>query len=231
MITLIAEEDEPTQERMWALVAEFGLIDARRTATKIQARIGVINKLEELVKGGAKEVPDIHNHIRDNPWLLDPRWDLYGDEVDLTKMLKEKYGDTPDQQGDHADYLFAIGPSVPTSADEVIVVEIKRATTKDGSVKRANLDEVLKFSRYVVDGQRYYESGNSPANRPVVRGLMIASGYTDEAQVQRRTFESVPGSIYQFKSWPSVLKDTNRLHVGWLGLASRRGQSRTAETN
>ena len=114
MISRIAEEDEPTQERMWALVAEFGLIDARRTATKVQARIGVINKLEELVEGGATEVPDVHNHIRDNPWLLDPRWDLYEDEVDLTKMLQKKYGDTPGQQGDRADYLFAVGPSVPT---------------------------------------------------------------------------------------------------------------------
>ena len=227
MIDRIGEEDESTQERMWGLVAEFGLIDARRTATKIEARIGVINKLQELVEGGATEVPEIHRHLLDNPWLLDPRWDLYGDEVNLTELLREQQGEASGNGDAKADYLFTIGPTTPTSADEVIVVEIKRGTNSDGSQRRVNLDEMNKFSRYVIEAEEYYERGNSPNNRPTVRGLMIANEYTSSAQRQRRAFEQVPGSQYQFKSWLSVLNDTKRLHHGWLQLSSRRGTPRS----
>ena len=225
MIERIGEESEPTQERMWALVAEFGLIDARRTATKVQARMQVIEKLEELVDGGAPEVPDIHNHLRDNPWLLDPRWDLYDDEVNLTKMLQERYGYTAESEGNRTDYLFAIGASNPTSADETIVVEIKRGRNADGSTRHANFDEVNKFSSYVADAEAYYKQADSASGRPTVRGVMVASGFTRQAEGQRENFELVPGGKFQFKSWQSVLRDTRRLHVGWLELSSRRGRS------
>ena len=222
MIEHIREETDPIQERMWALIAEFGLIDARRTATKVQARMQVISKLEELVESGAPEVPDIHNHLRDNPWLLDPRWELYGDEVNLTKMLREKHGYAPEGQGNKVDYLFAIGPTNPTSADEVIVVEIKRGKQSDGSTKHVSLDEVYKFSNYIGDAEAYYEKADSPSQSPTVRGLMVASGYTQEAVRQRKQFELIPGGIYQFKSWRSVLRDTRRLHLWWLELSSSR---------
>ena len=224
MMEHIGEETDPTQERMWALVAEFGLIDARRTATKVQARMKVIQKLEELVENGAPEVPDIHNHLRDNPWLLDPRWDLYDDEVNLTKMLQERYGYVPDGQGNQADYLFVVGLTNPTSSDEVIVVEIKRGRNADGSPKHAVPAEVTKFGGYVEDADTYYAKADSPSERPTVRGLMIASGYTQQAESQRRALESVPGGRYQFKSWRSVLRDTRRLHQWWLELSTRRGK-------
>lgn len=225
MIDRIGEEDETTQERMWSLIAEFGLIDARRTATKVQARMQVIEKLENLVESGALEVPDIHNHIRDNFWLLDPRWDLYGDEVQLTKMLQEKYGYQPQGQEHRADFLFAVGPSRPTPADEVIVVEIKRARKSDGSPRRVSSSELIKFTGYVGDASAYYSQGNSPDGVPTVRGLMVATGYAGEAELQRRELQEVPGGRYQFKSWESVLQDTKRLHQGWLELSARRGQA------
>ena len=229
MIERISEEDDGIQERMWSLIAEFGLIDARRTATKIQARMQVIEKLEKLVVSGALEVPDIHVHLRDNPWLLDPRWDLYGDEVDLTKMLQKKYGLIPEGQGHRVDYLFAIGPTKPTSADEVIVVEIKCAHNSDGSRRHVNPDELIKFGGYVENATTYYSQGNDPTEVPTVRGLMIATGYTQTAEFQRRSLQEIPGAKYQFKSWKSVLKDTNRLHKGWLELSSRRGKATSSD--
>ena len=230
MIERIGETDETTQERMWGLIAEFGLIDARRTATRVRARMQVIEKLEDLVASGALEVPEIHNHIRDNFWLLDPRWDLYGDEVDLTRMLQDKYGYSTKEPGRQVDYLFSVAPTTLTSADEVIVVEIKRARKADGSKHRANSSEVIKFAGYVEDALAYYSQSNSPADVPSVRGLMIATGYTNSAQMQRRALENVPGAKYQFKSWESVLKDTKRLHQGWLELSSRRGQMAEVDT-
>ena len=226
IIERISQEDESTQERMWGLVAEFGLIDARRAMTKIRARLEVIDKLAQMVKGGFLEVPDIHDHIVKNPWLLDPRWDLYDDEVDLTKALRDKFGLVPDAKGKFVDYLFTLSPSTPTFADQVIVVEIKRGTKPNGSPYHVTGDEVQRFATYVGYAEEHYGAADSPSSVPNVRGLMIASGYTQGAQIQRRsTYEAVQGGKYQFKSWESVLKDTRRLHVGWLELSTRRAKA------
>ena len=225
LIDQIEDEDDPTQQNMWGLVAEFGLIDARRALTKIEARLEVIDKLESLVKGGNPEVPDIHKHLHNNPWLLDPRWDLYGNEVNLTRLLKNKQTQHTDKSGRRVDFVFAIGPDTPTSIDEIIVVEIKRGTNADGSPRKANLAELQKFVGYVSLATNYINQADDPSSQPVVKGLMVASGYTADAQNHRRELELVPGSRYQFKSWGSVLKDTNRLHRGWLKLSSQRAKA------
>lgn len=228
MIEQIEKEDDGTQERIWSLVSEFGLIDARRTKSKIEARLQVIEKLEEMVTHGAREVPEIHNHVLANPWLLDPRWDLYGDEVELTKHLQDSKTSGEDVKGSIADYLFAIGPLAPTSNDEVVVVEIKRGTNNKGYAKKANHDEVASFGRYVVDAEEFFSAANSESFQPKIRGLMITQGFTERGQRQRKSLERVPYPIHEFKSWSAVLKDTRRLHLGWLELSSRRSGSESS---
>ena len=56
----IDAEDDPVQERMWGLVAQFGLIDARKTLSIIEARLETIDRLREALSTGAREVPEIH---------------------------------------------------------------------------------------------------------------------------------------------------------------------------
>jgi len=51
----IAAEDDALQGRMWGLVAEFGLIDARRTYSIIEARLKAIEQLERALKDGLRK--------------------------------------------------------------------------------------------------------------------------------------------------------------------------------
>ncbi len=147
MLERITGEEEDVQRRIWDLVSEFGLIDARRTLSLIDARLAVIYRLEELVERGAREVPDIHNHIKENPWLLDPRWHLYDDKADLTQYLRDQAETQPDAPGAETDYLFTLGADTDRLA-EVIIVEIKRGTNPDGSEHHADVHEVQRFQRY-----------------------------------------------------------------------------------
>ena len=222
MITAIKEQDETNQVQMWSLVNEFGLIDARRTLVRVEARLEVIDKLAELIEGGAKEVPDIHNYLLKHPWLLDPRWELYDDEFDLKAHLIKEFGiKLEDTKGKFADYIFCLGPKAPTSADEVIVVEIKRGKDADGTDRKATQDEVNIFHNYVISAGKYYAS-SSELYRPRVRGLMIATGYTGGADTLRATFEQVPEAKFRFKNWKAVLSETRRLHAGWYEVVGRR---------
>lgn len=215
----IESESEAVQERMWALVQEFGLIDARRTMSIIEARLETIAKLRAAVSEGAREIPDIHNIIRDDAWLLDPRWHLLDDEVDIANLGVDYDPELDPDSGRFVDFLFVLQPASPAPIDEVVVVEIKRGTNSDGSVRHASESEIHKFQSYLGAIQNFYEKST---DRPRVRGLMIAEGYTPKANQSRQMLEQIGDPKMEFKSWARVMEETERMHLGWLNVSQRR---------
>ncbi|MBM4383631.1 MAG: hypothetical protein FJ091_09720 [Deltaproteobacteria bacterium] len=217
MIEKISEEDDHVQERMWELVREFGLIDARRTQTIIEGRIGATDRLATQVADGTREVPDLHNTVRENAWLLDPRWHLYDDEVDVSDWNPD-YAPELDETGERIDFLFVLKPKAPAPIDEVIVVEIKRARKASGAIHNVSEGEVNKFHSYVLTAIDHYSKSTNP---PRVRGLMIAQGYTEKANRMRRSVEKT--DYAEFKTWDLVIDETRRMHLGWLEVSKKRG--------
>ena len=221
----IDDEDDVVQERMWELVHEFGLIDARKTYSIIEARLTTISKLKNAIRGGVREVPEIHYMIKEDAWLLDPRWDLLDDEVDV-KTLGVDFVPEKDETGDELDFLFVLQPSAPAPIDEVVVVEIKRGSHKDGSTRRATDGEVHKFHGYVLAVKEHYDKSS---DKPRVRGLMIAQDYTAKAKAVRESLEQVASPKLEFKTWERVIEDTERMHLGWLQVSRRRARGSEGE--
>lgn len=213
-----SEDDDPTQEKMWQLVAEFGLVDARRNLSIIEARLATIGNLRRAVETGAKEVPDIHNIVLGDPWLLDPRWSLMDDEVDLTKV-GIAWEPELDEEGQRVDFLFTLAPKPPAPLDEVVVVEIKRGSNTNGTPRKATEGEVNKFHGYVVAVTNHYARSTE---QPAVRGLMIAQDYTAAADGIRKSLETLPGVRLRFRTWDRVIEDTQRMHLGWLAVSKER---------
>ena len=205
------------QARLWDIVHRFGLIDARRNQTIIEARLKAIAELRRFVHGRSLEVPTIHEHIKQNPWLLDPRWYLLDDEVNLSEL-----GIEPDEgeHGGQMDFLFALGPSAPYTHDELLVVEIKRGTNSDGSVRSANSQEVTRFHSYALAALASQTRSGTPLR---VTGLMIAQRYTADANRLRESLATVGDVRLVFRTWDRVLQETERLHKGWLAVTTRRG--------
>jgi hypothetical protein len=227
LIQNIDAESDDLRPRMWELVRELGLIDARKNQRIIEGRLATIGKLAEAVQRGAHEVPrdpnqvSLHEIIKRDPWLLDPRWQLLGDEVrmDTLPELADIY--EPVMDGDvRMDFLFVLRPQPPGQLDQVVVVEIKRARDAAGRIHRAEVEEVQKFLRYVEAVRESYERTDTAA--PLVHGLMIAEGYTQEAHRMRRRFEQ-GDNLLRFKSWRMVLDDSRRLHESWLAVSKKRG--------
>lgn len=212
----IDASDPDFQTRIWEVVNEFGLIDARRNQTVIDARLKAIAELRQFVDTGALEVPTIHDHIKRNPWLLDPRWYLLDDEVRLSDL-----GIAPDHgEGDgRMDYLFALGPSSPITHDELLVVEIKRGTSRDGRPQSVSPEEVSRFHDYVLAAHESQSLNSDPLR---VTGLMIAQRYTKNADRRRKSLQTVHDVRLVFSTWDRVLKETERLHKGWLAVTNRR---------
>jgi Histidine kinase-, DNA gyrase B-, and HSP90-like ATPase len=222
MIEEIEASDENVQPRMWQLVRQFGLIDARRVLTIIEARIETIRRLRDALATGAKEIPELHETVRKDPWLLDPRWHLLDDEVDMTRLGIEFQPETDDETGARLDFMFGLLPHPPALVDEVIIVEIKRGTYTNGRVRSASETEVDKFSHYVSAAQEFQQRANSRA--PRVRGLMIAQAYTSNGDRQRKLLEKVGDPQMEFKTWDRVIDETERMHLGWLEVSRLRSR-------
>ena len=206
-------EDEGFQGNFWGLVREFSLIDARKNYSIIQARLETIDRLDTAIKAGATEVPEIHNVIKEFPWLLDPRWSLLGDEVRLDSLKEQKELTVDEETGQRLDFLFILKPKAPAPFDEVLIVEIKRGRKSNGRIHRVTEDEVNKFHSYVLGVHADYALSSNP---PSVNGLMIANGYSEKANRTRRSLEQVQEVKLEFQTWDSVIDNTRRLHTGWL---------------
>ena len=219
LIERVQVEDESFQGSFWGLVREFSLIDARKNLSIIQARLETIDRLDAAIKAGATEVPEIHGVIKQFPWLLDPRWSLLGDEVDPT-TLSETYTHTKDDEtGERIDFLFILQPRSPASADELLVVEIKKGYKSNGQLHRARDTEVQKFHSYVLGVRDHYASGNTAV--PTVHGLMIANSYTERANRLRQSLERLQDVRLEFRTWDSVVDNTRSLHTSWLEVTRR----------
>jgi hypothetical protein len=231
----IEAEDDAFQDRMWGLVAEFGLIDARRTYSIIEARLTTIEQLERALKDGAREVPDIHDIIIKNSWLLDPRWDSLGHELDIDKLGIRYEGEKDADTGRFIDFLFALAPQPPARVDQIVVVELKRGSHPDGKVRKASVDEVNKFHFYVKSAMKEAAKDSDP---PRVRGLLVVNDYSEDANMVRATLEESQNPVMEFKKWGSVLEETRRLHLSWLNVTKDRlktgaedvGEAEEAET-
>lgn len=219
MMEQIESEDDHVQERLWALVHQFGLIDARKNLSIIEARLAAIGRLQTSVQAGAKEVPELHNIVKGDPWLLDPRWSLLGDEIPLSTLGIDFKAETENETGRQLDFLFVLQPKAPAPVDEVLVVEIKRGYKPDGKERKADAGEVNAFHQYVLAVQEHYAKSS---DNPIVRGLMIAQGYTRQADPVRKSLEQIQSPRLDFRTWNRVLEDTERLHTGWLAVSRER---------
>jgi hypothetical protein len=218
LIESIELQDDAFQDGMWQLVYEFGLIDARRVLSLVEARLATIRKLKDAIHQGEREVPGIHKIIAEDPWLLDPRWNIVADEMDIS-VLGVDYEPEIGEQGLRLDFLFALVPHAPAPLDEVIVVEIKRGTNADGSARKATDVEVQKFHTYVLQVRDHYAKNTAP---PSVRGLFIAQDYTTRANTVRRSLESMTDVRLTFRTWDMAIEDTERMHLAWLELSKMR---------
>lgn len=214
LIERVKSEDEGFQTKFWSLVREFSLIDARKNLSIIKARLETIERLEAAIKAGATEVPKIHNIIKTFPWLLDPRWSLMGEEVPIEKLGVKLNPENDKETRGRLDFLFALQPSAPAKADELLVVEIKRGRKSNGSAHRVTLKEVQKLHVYVLSVKSHLASVKT--NPPRISGLMIANEYTEDAKMIKSSFEKQTDVSLKFQTWIDVVENTRRLHTGWL---------------
>ena len=193
----ISENNFDHPEQILKLMSEWQLIEAREFYKLAEVRLETIKKFEEYIAQNAKEVPVLHNFLKQFPWLLDPRIMSFKDEVTFSSLLKEKYPDeTLDINDRRIDFLCQ------RFADSFFIIELKRPK---GTISHKEIMQALDYVNFIA--QRL---GNEKGTK--VCCYLIAERLVDTPSVTM-TAEALQkgGSVY-VKTYSELLANAKNYH-------------------
>lgn len=191
--------DNPQDASLIEVFREWGFIEAKEILRVVKGRMDTIEQFIKHVKEDAREIPTIHNFFREWPWLLDPSWTQWNDEVYFSQLLREHFPDDTLDEPDRRIDFVCIG-----AGDTVHVVELKRPSHK---IDADDLEQLLKYVAFVRG-----RLGNVPE-----RGYRDASGYIIGGEVAnddltREKIRALYNSRMYVRKYDDLIAITQRLH-------------------
>ena len=176
--------ENPEDATLIEVFEEWGFIEAKEILRVVKGRMSTIEQFIKFVKEGAREKPTIHQFFKQWPWLLDPTWTQWSDEVHFSRLLRENYPDENLDEPDRRIDFVCIG-----AGDTVHVVELKRPSHK---INAADLEQLLSYVGFVrtrlgnVPERKYRDASG------YIIGGEISSDYTTSEKIaamrQRRMY-------------------------------------------
>lgn len=193
----IGNDDFQNPEKLIDLMREWQLIEAREFYKLAKVRLETITKFEEYIQNNAREVPVLHNFLKQFPWLLDPRIMSFRDEVTFSKLLREKYPEDDLTIDDRRiDFLCQ------RFANSVFIIELKRPKSR---LSDKELDQALDYVTFIED-----HLGNE--NGTKVCCYLIGERLVNDKSVERKARSySKDGSVY-VKTYSELLANAKSYH-------------------
>ncbi len=196
---LLREMDRLPPERaadLLQLFHEWRLIEAREIFKIVEGRLAAIKQLDAMIQRNAKEVPEIHRFLTDNPWILEPTWTVVHDEVYYSRLLKEEFPDANKPEEQRRIDLVCMGVG-----DTVHIVELKRPSVR---IRNDEVNQVQRYVGFVMD-----RLGNHPTRSyRHARGYLVGGKLTSEG---RTVLEELTRNIY-FYPYDDLLSNAERIH-------------------
>lgn len=187
-ITCLAISDGNKVELI-KLLNDWKIVEAKQYASLAETRISVIKQFEQYLIDDTKEVPTLHNFLRDFPWLIDPRILEFRDEVRYSQILAEHFPDKELEEKDRRiDFLCsnALG-------NVLYVVEIKRSKFE---VDSDALEQAWDYQSFLKD-KYASESGFSQVIAFVIGGAKKNDRKTRSKEESYRKSGEVFAKTYQ----------------------------------
>lgn len=199
------------QQKLLEIVKEWDVLEAIATAQVVKGRLEVIEKFQQMIAAGVREKPDMHDHLRDHPWLIDPTWNMVEHERSLDKVLAEQFKVEPQELPDgrrRLDFFCLADPG------KAIVVEVKRPGESSGKEELRQLQDYVHYLREYED----QESDPERQNRTVV-GYLICGELAHEANQLRD--EMRPTGMF-VRTWAGLVKAAEEAHREFLRVVKTR---------
>lgn len=198
----LAKSDLNDVSKILSLFREWEIVEAKEMSRVARGRISTIEKLEELIKTNALEVPTLHQFLKEFPWVLDPRWTLVADEARYSDILRDQFPESEDvpEQDRRIDFLCVM------ESGNLVVVEIKRPGLK------ASIKDLQQIKDYVFFMQEQVDNSNDPAlSHKGVVGYLLCGGLVDKRRVDLEV-ESLKNSGIYVRNYNDLLAMVRRMH-------------------
>jgi len=199
------------QQKVLEILKEWDVLEAIATAQVVKGRLEVIEKFDQMISAGVREKPDMHDHLRDHPWLIDPMWNMVEHEKSLDKVLaqqfKVKVRKLPDGR-QRLDFFCLADPG------KAIVVEVKRPGESAGKAELRQLQDYVHFLRE-HEGQ---QSDPERPNRSVVGYLVCGELATDANQLR----DEMRANGMFVRNWKGLVKAAQDAHKEFLRVVKTR---------
>lgn len=128
--------------KLLKLFQEWEIIEAKEFYRLCIGRVKTIETLERLIDENAREVPDIHNFLKEHPWLMEPRIRNFEDEITYTKLLREKFPEKNNipKEDRRLDFFCK------SFNNDIYIYELKRPKT---TAKAQELTQLTQYKEFV----------------------------------------------------------------------------------
>jgi len=185
------------QQKVLLFFKEWKLVEAKEMYKIAIIRIETIQKFKKHIENNSREVPELHNFLRQFPWLLDPRIMTFRDEVTYSKLLKENFKE-PEDMPDSDRRIDFLCQNFPGS---FFVIELKRPKNK---ISLKELEQALDYSSFIQSkiSQEFqskvtcYIIGKSLVDKPSVQSL--AESLRHDGKVIFKSYEDLLSSAIKY---------------------------------
>lgn len=214
----LVEADLHDTGKILNLFREWQVIEAMEMARVTEGRITTIEKLQQMIDEDALEVPELHNFLKEFPWVIDPRWTMVDDEVWFSRLLRDEFPEPPElADGDRRiDFLCV------REGTNLVVVEIKRPGHK-ASVKDLNqIEEQVSFVRDRIsrstDPERRYDTAT---------GYLLCGNLVDNFRVREKRKNLADARIH-VRLYSDLLETAQRVHKEFIGRYNELKEAKAA---
>lgn len=132
--------EELNPGRLLEFFKDWKLIEAREFYKLAKVRIETIRKFGDYIKNNAREVPTLHNFLKQFPWLLDPRIMNFKDEVTYSNLLRDHFIEPGElEENKRIDFLCV------DFSETMFIIELKRPQTSIGQKQLLQATEYVTF--------------------------------------------------------------------------------------
>ena len=196
---LVATMDEnPEPDRLLEVFNTWNVIEAKEIHRIVEGRVDTIRHLEKLVSGDAREVPTLHEFFAKWPWILEPTWTQWQDEVAYSTLLRKHAPEKElDERNRRIDFV-AIG-----TGNTINVIELKRPGY---TVRSKDLDQLRSYVGFVSKNFGTADRGYND-----VVGYLLAGSIGDDSDTEINVRESRAAKRYVMK-YEDLLSNARKLY-------------------
>lgn len=185
-------------DQILELFREWQIIEAREFQKIARVRVETIQKFEEYIDNNAREVPVLHNFLKEFPWILDPKIMNFRDEVFYSSLLKEEFSEenVELEENRRIDFLCV------NFAQTYFIIELKRPET---AISHKHLDQCLDYISFL-------ESRLGNENRQKVCCYLVGGRIVDSEPVRKKVEAYRNNNDVIIKPYGEMLEQAKSYH-------------------